>query len=89
MEWLVILQIIISALYVAYLVYFYAIPSVHIGVKVTVYLTWLLSFGIVVLLPFDIYYSMKSDSGMWYVWKTLYLVIMALTWLLLPIAQEY
>jgi hypothetical protein len=54
-----------------------------------VYFTWLLSFIIVVILPYDIYHSLQSDYTMSVVWKVIYYLIFVLTWLLLPIAQEY
>ena len=89
MHWFIILQIIFSVLYVAYLVYQYALPNVHISVKISVFLTWLICFGIVVMLPYDIYYSLKEDYGMEVVWKVMYWLIFVLTWVILPIAQEY
>ena len=58
MHWIVILQIIASVIYVAYLIYCYSLKSVGWFVKISVYLTWLICFGNVVLLPFDIYYSL-------------------------------
>jgi hypothetical protein len=89
MHWIVITQIIASVLYVAYLIYKYSLQSVGMFVKISVYLTWLICFSGVVLLPFDIYYSLQSDFAMGIVWKTSYILIFFLTWVLLPIAQEY
>lgn len=84
---IVALQIIIALLYVAYLIHQYSLPQVNPVVKILVYFTWLLSFIIVVLLPYDIYHSLQSDYTMSVVWKCLYYGIFMLTWLLLPIAQ--
>lgn len=53
------------------------------------YLTWLFCFIIVVLLPYDIYYSFEDHNAMSIIWKCIYYVIFILTWVLLPIAQEY
>jgi len=89
MHWIVVAQIVGSVLYVAYLIYQYSLRSVGILVKTSVYLTWLICFSNVVLLPFDVYYSLQSDYAMGVVWKTSYALIFFLTWLLLPIAQEY
>lgn len=86
---IVVLQIVIALLYVAYLIYQYSMLEVNPVVKILVYLTWLLSFSIVVLLPYDIYHSLQNDYTMSTVWKILYYAIFALTWLVLPIAQEY
>ena len=57
--------------------------------KILVYLTWLLSFIIVVILPYDVYHSLQNDYTMSVVWKVIYYLIFILTWLLLPVAQEY
>jgi hypothetical protein len=89
MHWIIIGQIIASVVYVAYLIYHYSLRSVGMLVKVSVYFTWLICFSSVVLLPFDIYYSLNSDYAMGVVWKTSYVLIFVLTWLLLPVAQEY
>jgi hypothetical protein len=87
MHWIVIVQIVASFLYVAYLIYNYSLKSVSLFVKTSVYLTWLVCFSNVILLPFDIYYSLQSDYGMSVVWTTSYALIFFLTWILLPIAQ--
>ena len=84
---IVAIQIILALLYVAYLIYRYAMAEVSPVVKTLVFFTWLLSFIIVVLLPYDIYHSLQSDYTMSVVWKILYYSIFVLTWLLLPVAQ--
>ncbi len=89
MHWIVFLQIILSFLYVAFLIYNYSLKSVGIFVKVSVYFTWLICFSNVILLPYDIYFSLQSDYTMRVVWTTSYALIFFLTWILLPIAQEY
>lgn len=86
---IVAVQIVLALLYVAYLIFQYSLPSVTPAVKILVYLTWLLSFIIVVLLPYDVYHSLQSDYTMSVVWKVIYYSIFVLTWLLLPIAQEF
>ena len=89
MHWVVILQILVSLLYVAYLIYQYSIKSVGWLVKISVYCTWLICFSNVVLLPYDIYHSLEFNYAMGVVWKISYWFIFFLTWVLLPIAQEY
>ena len=86
---IVIIQIVLALLYVAWLVHQYSMPQVNPVVRIMVYFTWLLSFIIVVLLPYDIYHSLQEDYTMATVWKLIYYGIFILTWLLLPIAQEY
>ena len=86
---LVVGQIILMLLYVAYLIYQYALPQVLPGVKVMVYLSWLLSFSIVVILPYDIYAAMANNHPLGPLWRAIYYSIFILTWLLLPVAQEF
>lgn len=86
---IVVVQMIAALLYVAYLIHQYALPQVSPAVKIMVYFTWLASFSIVVLLPFDIYHSMQGAYDMGGVWKGIYYTIMILTWIVLPVAQEY
>ncbi len=80
-------QIVASLLYVAYLIQQYSLPQVSGVVRILVYLTWLFSFSIVVLLPYDLYNSLQADYYMGVVWKIIYYAIFILTWLLLPLAQ--
>lgn len=89
MHWIVILQIILSFLYVGYLIYNYSLKSVGHFVKTSVFFTWLICFSNVILLPYDVYFSLQSDYAMGVVWRTSYALIFFLTWILLPIAQEY
>lgn len=42
--------------YVGYLVHSYAQKEVHLYVKILTFLSWLLSFGIVLIIPHDIYF---------------------------------
>ena len=82
-------QMIGALLYVAYLIHQYALPQVIPAVKIMVYFTWLASFSIVVLLPFDIYHSMQGLYDMGPAWRGIYYTIMILTWIILPVQQEY
>lgn len=61
---IVALQIVAALLYVAYLIHQYSLPQVTPAVKILVYATWLSSFSIVVLLPYDVYLSKTSQQGM-------------------------
>lgn len=86
---ILIVQMISALLYVAYLIHQYALPQVTPAVKIMVYFTWLASFSIVVLLPFDIYHSMQGTYDMGGAWRAIYYIIMILTWIILPVQQEY
>jgi len=86
---IIVAQIVLTLLYVAYLIYQYSMVQVSLVVKVMVYLSWLLSFSIVIILPYDIHSSLSNDFGMGVFWRAIYYTIFVLTWLLLPVAQEY
>ena len=86
---MIIIQMVGALVYVAYLIHQYSLPQVTPAVKIMVYFTWLASFSIVVLLPFDIYRSMQGNYDMGPAWKAIYYLIMVLTWIILPVAQEY
>ena len=55
MNFFSIFQLLLFLLFIGYLVYHYSMKSVSMWVKVTVYLSWILSFGFVFILPLDIY----------------------------------
>ena len=89
-HWFVLIQILVSFAFVAYLIHHYTLSTVGCFVKISVYFTWLLCFGTIVLLPYDIDdNSPSTNQNMAIVWKIIYTLIFFLTWVLLPIAQEY
>lgn len=51
-----IFEIVIMFFYIAYLVYNYSRKDINKGIKITVFFSWILSFGFIILLPLDIYY---------------------------------
>jgi hypothetical protein len=61
--------------------------------KILIFLCWALSFNILILVPLDIYYSqypdLKENQYIQYSWKIMYWGIQLLTWILLPISQDY
>lgn len=102
MNWLVLVQILLSVAYVWHLVRTYSCRNVPLYLRGLIFSTWLLSFGIVFLLPLDIYYvglrviqsisaseSEESIARISLVWKVVYWLNFIITWLLLPVAQEY
>ena len=84
---IVAIQIVVALLYVAYLIHQYSLPQVNAVIKALVYFTWLASFSIVVLLPYDVYLSKSTQLTMFGVWRGIYYSIQILTWILLPVAQ--
>lgn len=53
-----------------------------------VFLSWSLSFVIILILPLDIHEAAET-SAVKTIWIAIYYVNFVLTWLVLPIAQEY
>jgi hypothetical protein len=60
MKWLVLGQILLSVGYVWHLVRSYSCKDVPLYLRGLIFSTWLLSFGIVFMLPLDIYYVRVS-----------------------------
>jgi len=95
MKWLVLGQILLSVGYVWHLVRSYSCKDVPLYLRGLIFSTWLLSFGIVFMLPLDIYYSISANESeesvarISLVWKIVYWLNFVITWLLLPVAQEY
>ncbi len=56
MNWLVLLQILLAVWYVWHLVQTYSLRTVPLYLRIMIFATWMLSFGIVLILPLDIYY---------------------------------
>ena len=52
------LSLLILFLICCYLVQYFSAPSVSFQVKVTSVLTWVLNFGLVLLVPEDLYYTL-------------------------------
>ncbi|CAD8073309.1 unnamed protein product [Paramecium sonneborni] len=79
--------------YVGYLVREYSQQQVPFYVKLLTYISWILSFGIVFIIPHDIYYTLNDyGDGYEYIvllWKWIYWGNFILCWLILPICQEY
>ncbi|CAK69912.1 unnamed protein product (macronuclear) [Paramecium tetraurelia] len=80
-------------IYVGILVHEYSQQQVPFYVKLLTYTSWILSFGIVFIIPHDIYYTL-NDNGEGYdyaviIWKWIYWGNFVLSWLILPICQEY
>lgn len=84
-----------------FLVQYYSAPSVSIYVRVCSALTWVLNFGLVLLVPEDMYYTMSQGeteakptgdpkfnelvSSYLFLYWTVYL----LTWTIIPVLQEW
>jgi|JI6StandDraft_1071083.scaffolds.fasta_scaffold00955_30 hypothetical protein len=60
-------------------------------VKVLVVVSWLLSFVILLVLPLDLYETTTEgdNSTVKSVWMGIYYGNFILTWVVLPVAQEY
>ena len=56
-----IIEIILLILYVIFLVNEYSAKSVPMYIKILTFISWLMSFGIVLVIPHDIYYVRKIN----------------------------
>lgn len=66
-----IIEIILLILYVIFLVNEYSAKSVPMYIKILTFISWLMSFGIVLVIPHDIYYVRKINlKNIWFFLKT-------------------
>lgn len=70
--------------------YVYASKHVNFLVSLLTLLIWFITIFSILILPNDIYYdSVERDYDMKTSWEILYWTIYVLSWLILPIIQEY
>jgi hypothetical protein len=75
---------------VGLLLWQYAARYVPWWVAGVVYLSWLSCFSIVLILPIDIYHSLKGEPDrMLNMWRLIYWTTFLLAWIVLPLVQEY
>lgn len=68
----------------------YSEDEVPLYVKGLVWLSWALTFIIIMILPLDIYEAKEGgENQVKVIWISIYYANFVLTWLVLPIAQEY
>ena len=88
------------ALLCAYLIHYYSGPSVSIHIKIWSLLTWVMNFGMALLVPVDLYETLKNsknpnfeNSPRYNNIQLLYLVfywsVYLLTWTIIPLLQEW
>jgi len=76
-------------------VYHYASKATPAYVYFFVFVGYLLSFSLLVLLPYDIYLALDSEGkeldqkAIYTTWRLVYWTVFALCWLVLPVIQEY
>lgn len=70
-----------------YAVYYYALPSVSPVVKVTVYLSWFVSFSVCMFLPVDV--LTPSGEELQTMWQTIYWSAFLVTWTIVPFQQSF
>ena len=74
---------------------YYAAKHTPCYVLVFVFIGWSLAFGIIAILPYDVYLAIESpqdpssQTHMWFVWESLYWAVQILCWCILPVIQEY
>jgi hypothetical protein len=62
MELISVIEFILTLSFIGYLVHHYSMKNIHIGIKITVYISWLLSFGFIIILPLDVYFVKKINK---------------------------
>lgn len=78
-----------------YLILRYAAPSVSLHVKFWSILTWVLNFGLALLVPQDTYITLHTDKKHPAKFKIeneyliLYWTVYILTWTIIPVLQEW
>ena len=75
----------------AKLLYSYAAKDASLLVYLCTFTSWILSFGIIAILPYDVYQSLANqrDPDLKFVWDGIYWTVFALCWLVLPLLQCY
>ncbi len=76
-----------------YLVHFFAAKQVTLDVKFTCFLSWVLGFAGVLILPFDISTVLgsnsSSDSSLIFGWSLIYWTTFIFAWVVLPIQRDF
>lgn len=87
--WLIELGLLMAS--VVLLVRYYSEQEAPLYVRILVALSWLLSFVILLVLPLDLYETTTTgdNSVVKTVWMGIYYANFVLTWVVLPVAQEY
>ncbi len=87
---MLVVYLILTALCI-YLVNYYASKDVSMHVKVWSVITWVLNFGLALLVPEDVFLTLKKSTdhsiGVQYV--VLYWLVYILTWTIIPVLQEW
>ena len=89
------LQILLALGLTIWLVHYYSLRSMPLLIKGLVGLTWFINFSVVILLPLDLSYVILKDkdhdgvSTMYGMWDAIYWLNFVLTWVVLPICQEF
>lgn len=85
-------EFVLLAVVCGILVRYYASPSVTLDVKASVFLSWLLGFAGILLLPYDIALTISGterQASLTSAWSFIYWSTFALAWVLLPLQDAY
>lgn len=92
-SWFTILILVIVFLFTVFLLLHYPSKKTPVFVYFLVFVGWSTSFGIVALLPYDIYEAkVNKDTKNFTIevaWKVIYWTTFSLCWLVLPVAEKF
>lgn len=85
----------ILTMFCVYLVNYYANKEVSLHVKVWSVITWVLNFGLALLVPEDVFVTLNKETHSQYghllgsQYVILYWLVYVLTWTIIPVLQEW
>ena len=94
------LEILFCSIITLFLLLYYSMKKTNLLVFFTAYITWLMNFVLVILLPFDIYYTQTKkgkENGMKNITENIlkygygitYWSLFILSWIFIPLLQSY
>lgn len=91
-NWLIILELVIVLGFSVFLLCNYPTRDTRCFVHIVVFISYLFTFGIMAIVPFDVYVALGGEGDnavLLMLWKTLYWTVFVLCWFILPIMKGY
>lgn len=91
---LIAIELVVILFYLFYVIHTHSEKQVSLYVRMLTLVSWLLSFGLIIIVPLEIYFTEQDEEQQYDtlivdLWTTLYWLNFLLTWFLLPIYMEY